>query len=151
VKKATAFWDASALVPLCVQEAATPSAMSHLRKFAPVVWWGSPVEIQSAICRLHREKEITDPGKKGAIARLEMLGRGWREILPGDQLRDMAVQLLDEYSLRAADSLQLAASLIWCEQRPARRNFICADQRLSKAAGILGFAVLELSGAASRK
>jgi len=150
VKKATAFWDASALVPLCVQEAATPSAESHLRKFAPVVWWGSPVEIQSAICRLHREKEITDSGKKGAIARLEMLGRGWREILPGDQLREMAVQLLDEYSLRAADSLQLAASLIWCEQRPAKRNFICADQRLSRAARSIGFVVLEFSGPASR-
>lgn len=150
MKKATAFWDASALVPLCVQEAATPSAESHLRKFAPVVWWGSPVEIQSAICRLHREKEITDSGKKGAIARLEMLGRGWREILPGDQLREMAVQLLDEYSLRAADSLQLAASLIWCEQRPAKRNFICADQRLSRAARSIGFVVLEFSGPASR-
>jgi predicted nucleic acid-binding protein len=150
VKKATAYWDASALVPLCVQEAATRSAELHLKKFVPVVWWGSPVEIHSAICRLHRERAITDSGKKGAIARLEMLGRGCREILPGDQLRELAVQLRDEYSLRAADSLQLAASLIWCEQRPARRSFVCADQRLSKAARSIGFVVLELTRAPSR-
>jgi len=145
VKKSTAFWDSSALVPLCVQEASTPSAEIHLRKFAPVVWWGSPVEIRSAICRLRREKAITDAGEKGAVARLEMLGRGWREILPGDQLRELAVRLLDEYSLRAADSLQLAAALIWCDQRPARRTFICVDQRLCKAAKSMGFVVLELT------
>ena len=151
MKNATAFWDASALVPLCVQEEATPSAEFHLKKFAPVVWWGSPVEIHSAICRLHREKAITDAGKKGAVARLEMLGRGWREILPGDRLRELAVRLLDEYSLRAADSLQLAASLIWCEQRPARRSFVCADRRLTKAAISVGFSVLELPGPVSTR
>jgi len=95
--------------------------------------------------RLRREKAITDAGEKGAVARLEMLGRGWREILPGDQLRELAVRLLDEYSLRAADSLQLAAALIWCDQRPARRTFICADQRLCKAAKSMGFVVLELT------
>jgi hypothetical protein len=39
-----------------------------------------------------------------------LLNRGWREILPGDQVRDLATQLLDKHSLRAADSLQLAAS-----------------------------------------
>ena len=147
MKQVTAFWDASALVPLCVHEAASRYAQAHLRKFAPVVWWGSLVEVHSAICRLHREKQIMDAGKRGACARLQLLGRGWREILPGDQLRDLALQLLDEYSLRAADSLQLAASLTWCEQRPSRRRFICGDQRLSHAANSVGFSVLELPGA----
>jgi predicted nucleic acid-binding protein len=146
----TAFWDASALVPLCVHEAASRSAQSHLRKFAPVVWWGSIVEVHSAICRLHRETQITDVGRKGAAARLQLLGRGWREILPGDQLRELALQLLDEYSLRAADSLQLAASLTWCEQRPSRRIFVCADRKLSHAANSVGFSVLDLPGAALR-
>ena len=116
MKKTTAFWDASALVPLCVHEAASRHAQSHLRRFAPAVWWGSLVEVHSAICRLHRDKEITDLDKHGAVARLRLLNRGWREILPGDQVRDLATQLLDKHSLRAADSLQLAASLIWCEQ-----------------------------------
>lgn len=147
MKQVTAFWDASALVPLCVHEAASRSAQSRLRKFAPVVWWGSPVEVHSAICRLHREKEITDAAKKGALARLHLLGRGWREILPGDPLRELALQFLDEYSLRAADSLQLAASMTWCEKRPARRSFVCGDKRLSHAAKSVGFSVLELPGA----
>jgi hypothetical protein len=61
----------------------------------------------------------TDLDKLGAVARLRLLNWGWREILPGDQVRDLATQLLDKHSLRATDSLQLAASLVWCEQRPS--------------------------------
>ena len=144
MKKTTAFWDSSALVPLCVHEAASPDAQSQLRRFAPVVWWGSLIEVHSAICRLHRDKEITDLDKQGAVARLRLLSRGWREILPVDQVRDLATQLLDTHCLRAADSLQLAAGLTWCEQRPSRRSFICGDQRLAKAADSAGFSVLEL-------
>ena len=109
-----------------------------------MVWWGSLIEVHGAICRLHRENDITDIGKKGAVARLRLLSLGWREILPGDQIRELATQSLDKYSLRAADSVQLAASLIWCEQRPSKRTFICGDHRLSEAAESAGFSVLEL-------
>jgi predicted nucleic acid-binding protein len=145
VKRTTAFWDASALVPLCIHEAASHHAQSYLRRFTPVVWWGSLVEVHSAICRLHRDREITDLDKQGAAARLRLLSLGWREILPGDQVRELATQSLDKYSLRAANSLQLASSLIWCEQRPLKRSFICGDHRLAEAAESTGFSVLELS------
>jgi len=111
VKKTTAFWDASALVPLCIEETGSRSARTRLRKFAPVVWWGTFVEIHSALCRLHVSKEISELDKQGAVNRLQLLGRGWREILPHDIVPDLAIQMLDQYSLRAADSLQLAASL----------------------------------------
>lgn len=144
MKRTTAFWDASALVPLCIQEAASRHAQSYLRRFAPVVWWGSLVEVHSAICRLHRDQQITDLDKQGAVARLRVLSRGWREILPGDPVRELATQSLDTYSLRAADSLQLASSLIWCERRPSQRSFICADHRLAEAAALTGFSVLQL-------
>ena len=150
MKKTTAYWDASALVPLCVLETATLKASLHLKNFPPVVWWGSPIEIQSAICRLHRERTLTDAGKQAAVARLEMLRRTWREILAGDKVRELAIDLLNHYPLKAADSFQLAASLIWCDERPARRTFVCADQRLSRAARSVGFTVLDLFGTRSR-
>jgi predicted nucleic acid-binding protein len=100
------------------------------------------VEVHSAICRLHRDEEITNTDKQGAVARLRLLSLGWREILPGDHVRVLALQLLDKYSLRAADSLQLAASLVWCEQRPSRRTFICGGRRLVEAAKSAGFSTL---------
>jgi predicted nucleic acid-binding protein len=79
------------------------------------------------------------------LACLEVLRRGWQEINPSDELRQLAIQLLDTHALRAADSLQLAAALTWCDERPTRRPFLCADHRLSEAARSEGFSVLELS------
>jgi predicted nucleic acid-binding protein len=111
----------------------------------PVVWWGSLVEVHSAIARLHRLGTLKDVEKQGALARLDLLSRGWREILPGDHVRDLAKHLLDTHELRAADSLQLAAALTWCQQRPAKRDFLCGDERLSRAATSAGFSVLRLS------
>ncbi|PYX82598.1 MAG: hypothetical protein DMG70_14335 [Acidobacteria bacterium] len=140
-----AFWDASALVPLCVHEITSRQAQSQLRRSMPVVWWVSPIEVHSAIARLHRLGKLKEVDKKGALSRLDMLSRGWREILPSDTLRELSTRLLETFGLRAADSLQLAAALTWCQQRPARRTFICADQRLSKSAGAAGFAVVALS------
>jgi len=145
MSKQPAFWDSSALVPLCLHESASRQAHSQLRRFLPVVWWESLVEVHSAIARLHRLGKLSDGEKQKAISRLDLLNRNWREILPGDHVRDLAMRLLDAHDLRAADSLQLAAALTWCQQRPARREFLCGDERLSKAAIALGFSVLRLS------
>lgn len=141
----TAFWDASALVPLCIQEMTTAQARAHLRRFTPVVWWGSLVEVHSAIARLYRDGAIDASGRDGALARLQLLSKVWSEILPGDSLRGLARTLLERFPLRAADSLQLAAAMTWCQQKPASRTLICGDRRLSEAAKSAGFTVLELS------
>ena len=82
VSKSTAFWDSSALVPLCIEESTTNQVRLQLRRFAPVVWWGSVVEIHSAICRLHRERAIDASAKDGALTRLGILSEGWREFFP---------------------------------------------------------------------
>ena len=92
MSQTAAFWDASALVPLCVHEITSRQAQSRLRALMPVVWWGSLVEVHSAIARLHRLGKLKDAEKQGALSRLKMLSHGWREILPADQLRDLATR-----------------------------------------------------------
>lgn len=144
MRKTPAFWDASALVPLCVEEAQSARARSHARRFEPVVWWVTLVEVRGAISRLHGNGELSDRERDGAIARLQLVRQSWREILPNDELRVIALGALDNYALRAADSLQLAAALVWCGQRPSRRVFICGDRRLASAAALAGFTVLEV-------
>lgn len=151
MKSEAGFWDSSALVPLCVHEAASRFARQQLRRYAPVVWWGSSVEVYSALCRLYRGKEITEKEWQGAAARLQIYKKGWSEILPGDDLRELAEELLGKYALRAADSFQLAAALTWCGQHPARRAFLCGDHRLSRAAGAMGFAVIEFQREATKQ
>jgi predicted nucleic acid-binding protein len=66
----------------------------------------------------------------------------WTEIQPGEVLRERALRLLASHNLRAADALQLAAALVWAEERPAGRIFICLDARLREAARLDGFTVL---------
>ena len=60
-------------------------------------------------------------------------------IQPSESLRARAVQLLDRFDLRAADSLQLAAVMEWCENVPQGRVFLTGDQELREAALLSGF------------
>src|SRR3989475_5979767 len=125
MSKQAAFWDASALVPLCVQEASSRQAHTQLRKFMPVVWWGSPVEVHSAIARLHGSGNLKDVEKQGALSRLDLLSRGWREILPGDHVRDLAQRLLDTHELRAADSQIAYRSEEHTSELQSQSNLVC--------------------------
>lgn len=107
------FWDTSAIVPLCCQQNLSQGMRKLWRETARVVvWWGTPVEVRSAISRLHREGVITVKGRQQSLARLE-LRREWYEITPSDQARHLAEGLPDVYGLRALDSFQLASALVW--------------------------------------
>ena len=137
-----AFWDASAIVPLCCSQPATVPGrklLTELRRM--VVWWGTPVEARSAFARLVREDRLTGPQRTAAIRLLNQLRGSWDEILPSEQVRTLAVGLPDEYGIRGADALQLAAALVWCRERPRRRPFVCFDERLVAAASKAGFTV----------
>ena len=143
--KSAAFWDASALVPLCVHERRSVLAQSYFRKLALIVWWGTRVEIHSAVCRLRREEQLSDADKNRAVVRFQSLCTGWREISPSDEIRVVAAECVEKYSLRSGDGFQLAAALVWCSEKPSGRNFVCADQRLAMAAVAAGFRVVQIS------
>jgi uncharacterized protein len=100
------------------------------------------IEVRSAIARLHRNHRLTDQEQQGALKRLRLLNSGWTEVLPEEQIRDLAATALNKHSLSAADALQLAAALVWCDQRPLQRSFITSDQRLAEAARATGFSVI---------
>jgi uncharacterized protein len=138
------FWDASALVPLCVPAQNPGNGRRLLGEYAPIVWWGSALEILGALTRLRRQSFLTDPQFKAARTRLGALGAAWREIQPSDRLRDLAQERLDHHQLRAADALQLAAALVWCNQQPRNRAFLCRDVQVREAARNLGFLVVDL-------
>jgi hypothetical protein len=138
------FWDASALVPLCVPSQNPGNGRRLLREFAPIVWWGSALETISALARLRRQRFLTDAQHTAARDRLGALRRSWREIQPSGRLADLAEDQLDRHELRAADALQLAAALVWCNERPRNRPFLCRDVKLRQAARNLGFVLVDL-------
>jgi predicted nucleic acid-binding protein len=137
-----AFWDASAIVPLCCSQAATSRSRKLLRDAGGmVVWWGTPVEARSAFARLVRDGSLTDPERVRAMRLLDQLRPSWDEIQPSEKVRALAQELPDRHGVRALDTMQLAAALVWCRERPNHRPFICFDERLSRAAAALGFTV----------
>ena len=137
------FWDASALIPLCLHERET----SSLKKLAQadetiVAWWASPVECVSALARLRRENALSLSEEEQAQVILRSLMTAWTEIEPSEAVREQAIRVLRLHPLRAADSLQLAAALVWCQGNPIHHEFVCLDQRLREAGRGEGFVIL---------
>ena len=136
------FWDTSAIVPLLVRESGSEVAVARLRDEGGLVaWWGSETECRSAIARRRRDGTVTHSAAEAALVRLEMLSKTWLEVSPTDELRMLAGELLARHPLRAADALQLAAALRWCEGDTSGRRFATADVRLAEAARAEGFAL----------
>jgi predicted nucleic acid-binding protein len=105
-------------------------------------WCGTTVEARSAFSRLVRDGRMTARGLKQAVARLEVQRASWIEVLPSYRVRELAETLPERYGLRALDSFQLAAALVWCKEQPRGRLFVCCDVRLADAATKAGFDVL---------
>jgi len=140
-----AFWDTSALVPLCILQEATPAARrEHRRYSAKIVWWGTQVEIRSALARLVRDGEIDRAGRSTAEKKWLAFSQRIREVPPTKHVLDVASDLPDQFGVRALDAFQLAAALVWCKERPRNRPFVSADTRLSEAASNAGFDVTTL-------
>jgi len=134
-----AFWDSSALIPLCVRQELTPRAIALYEIHDAAVWWSTPVEIASGLARLLRMKQLDSGDWTKARKLVRRLADSWSVIEPSDALRARSIQLVDRYDLRAADSFQLAAALEWCEDVPQGRVFLTTDRKLREAALLSGF------------
>jgi len=134
-----AFWDTSALVPLCVHQRPSLAVRRLLKQHPIVVWWATPVEMHSAFQRLLRMEQLTQPEYAAAGSRLDQLRRSWRELQPSEALRTHAERLLVSYPLQAADALQLAAAWVWSSSTPQGCAFISGDAQLLEAARQVGF------------
>lgn len=78
---AVKFWDASALIPLCVTEVHSETVGTLLEEDPDlVVWWGSAMECRSAFARSLREGKIDARAELQARTGLEALREAWDEI-----------------------------------------------------------------------
>lgn len=139
------FWDASAIVPLVLDEAGSADARTTLERDANmVVWWGTPVEVLSALARAERGRMFAAADVDLARRALEDLGDSWNEVLPSDEVRERAGAGVLRHPLRAADALQLGAALTWARGRPRGHAFLSFDARLAEAARQEGFDVIDV-------
>jgi predicted nucleic acid-binding protein len=138
------FWDSSALVPLLLDELASPSMVAeYLRDPEQIAWWATGIECVSALARAEREGRIAPAIMADAVGRLEALEVAWAEVQPTDQLRELAVRLtLRVHALRTPDALQLAAALVAAEGHPGSLTLVSLDVRLALAAEREGLRVI---------
>jgi uncharacterized protein len=138
------FWDASAIVPLLVQEPATRRMQAlAARDTDLLVWWGSQVECISALSRVERTGALDLKRAALAVDRLAQLADVWHEIEPSEIVRESAIRFLRVHPLRAADALQLGAAFVAAERRPASLQVVTLDKRLADAARKEGFVLVE--------
>ena len=138
------FWDSSALLPLFIDEPTRDRLIALLDSDDEVLsWWGTPLEIASALARREREALLTADQVSETLAALNTLAAGWHEIVPTDAVRRTAERILRTHPLRAADSLQLSAAIIAANHDPTSLEIVCLDNRLTLAARREGFTVLD--------
>ena len=136
------YWDASAVVPLCVGQDVTDTLRRWYEDDPQVTaWWNTSVECASALQRLYRESVLDDAALEWALKRLQVLRRLWYEVVPTEEVRRQALRALHFHPLRAADALQLAGAMVWAGRQPEGLVFVTADVRLGAAARREGFMV----------
>ncbi len=136
------FWDSSALIPLMLPEARSEALRTMLATDRELtLWWGTPVECLSGMYRRHRQAPLPAAVLTDALDRLRALVEDSDTVSPTDEVRRRAGRLVASHPLHAADALQLAAALIWCEEQPAGEVFVTLDDRLREAAQREGFTV----------
>lgn len=144
VSRQSAFWDSSALVPLCVGQSTSGAVSPYWKRFSAVVWWGTAIEIESALARLLRMSQLTTTEHAQAKRIFASLEDQWMTVQPSEPVHAAARKAVREFDLTAADALQLAAARAWCEDTPQGRLFLTSDLRLRSAAVFAGFTAPEL-------
>lgn len=140
-----AFWDTSAVVPLCCWQPQTQAARQAHRSFSNmVVWWATGVESLSAFYRLQRGRYLMADELETAKRMLVKYRQVWTEVVPLPEVRNTAEALLAQHDLRGADALQLAAALAWCSFHPQGRTLVANDGKLLAAAAREGFTTVQL-------
>jgi len=137
------FWDASAVVPLVIEEATTRVVSGWLETDPEMLLWGlTRVEIVSAIERRAREGVFSIEARARALRRIDRIANAAHEVTDLLAVRTRSIALLGRHALRAADAAQLGAALVVADPAPASLTVVVLDHRLAHAAAREGFDVL---------
>jgi predicted nucleic acid-binding protein len=137
------FWDSSALVPLIVEEPATPAMRRLLAQDRDViVWMFTSVELLSTLGRLGRLSKGLEDVLPSARAEVLDLFKRWVAVTHVEGVRRRAERLVGVHPLTAADAMQLGAALMASTDHPETLEFVTLDQALARSARLEGFRVV---------
>ena len=134
------FWDASALVPLVIEEAGTALARGWLAQDPHIVTWAmTSTELASAIERRARAGLLDPATRRAALETIDQLSERWDEVTDVFAVRARARALLARHALRAADAAQLGAALLFHQDVVSGAPLVSLDRGLAAAAEREGF------------
>ena len=133
------FCDTSALIKLYVQEEGSELMLEVAKEAAVVavcrIAW---VEAISAFAQRNREAPGETPLLNQVRGRFQQDWGSFATVEVTQQLVEQAGEYAEIFALRAYDSIQLAAAQTLQQGNAGKVSFACFDQRLQKAAQLLG-------------
>lgn len=137
------YLDTSALVKAYVEEEHSSQVVQGMKlATASASHRIAYVEARAAFARLQREHVLNE--SEWRILKDEFLAdwENYLQIGATQSLLERAGELAEAFSLRAYDSVHLAAAQLLRENSEENVIFACYDRRLNQAAGILGLDLL---------
>ena len=129
-----AYFDTSALVKNYVREAGSSRIRGLLTRYEFLSSSITPIELQSAVQRRHRQREITQANYNSIISRLAHDRSYWLLVEVVPQLLSKAEELVKTENVRTLDAIHIASAIIIQESFSAPLPFISADERQLAAA-----------------
>src|SRR5262249_33213452 len=105
----------------------------------------TPIELQSAIQRRRREREITQPNYNSIISRLAHDRSYWQLVEVVPQVLSKAEELVMTENLRTLDAIHIACAMIIQDSFPTLLPFISADGRQLAVARNCKLSVITIS------
>jgi predicted nucleic acid-binding protein len=129
-----AYFDTSALVKNYVREAGSSRIRALLTRYEFLSSAITPIELQSAVQRRRRQREIDQPDYNSIISRIGSDRSYWQLVEVVPQVLSKAEELLTTASIRTLDAIHIASAMIIQDSLAALLPFISADEKQLTAA-----------------
>ena len=137
------YLDTSALVKLYLDEPGRSAVTAAVATEAIVATQElAYIETHAAFSRAEREGRLTHADLDRLRNEFERDWPSYLVIRVSQPLLEHAVKLVDSFALRAYDAVHLAAAQTLLREAGEAVSFACFDRRLSRAAEVLGMAVV---------
>ena len=140
-----AYFDTSVLVKNYVREAGSSRVRALLTSYEFLSSAITTIELQSALQRRRRQREITQANYNSIVSRLAHDRLYWQLVEVVPQVLSKAEELVKAENVRTLDAIHLASAMIIQDSFPTPLPFISADERQLAAAQNCKLSVIAIS------
>jgi predicted nucleic acid-binding protein len=129
-----AYFDTSVLVKNYIQESGSARVRELLGTYEFVSSAIAPIELHSAVCRRHRQGELSRQSFTSILARVKQDRSFWQLVEPVPPVLTKAEEIVVAYNVRSLDAVHLASAIVIQDSIGTPLPFVTADERQFAAA-----------------